>query len=831
MFTLIFVYLCLLCCNLHAETECFSKTSEFKMKGDYLLGGLFGVHHVSATLHQNIPEAIICSSQEFSLSSYRRFQMMRFSIEEINNSTSLLPNVTLGYEIFDHCSDTKNFPGIFSLMSVDGSVQPWKESVNFSKVIAVVGTGTSTATMTVAPLFMMDLIPMITYGASSSVFFRKQNFPSFLRTVHPNKDVIEIILRFLEKFKWTWVAFLYSDGDYGRDGLDLFVKKIKDTEICLAFSHGLKEDTDYPKLIKQMEQHRINVIIVFTTEWTAERLIMAAIQQNVTNKVWIAADAWSLHKKLPKRPGIRNIGTVLGIAEPKITIPGFDDFINSFKAQNQCENPEQDPFCNQRCNCSSVSAEDIITADPSFNFPVYSAVYAVAHALHAVLQCGAGSCNKSIKLYPHMVLEELRKSKFTLLNQTIQFDDNGDPKFGPYAIVFWNESGDAEEIGSYTFHPKHNFDINNYWFILWFYVLQPESFCSKECPDGFMKKQEGVHKCCFSCTICPKGTYLNTTDPYNCMKCKDTEWSAEGSKACKPRQLEYVQFSDPAAICIMTGTVILLAFIVAISVLFALNYNTPVVRSAGGPMCFLILGCLSLCSISVFFCFGKPTIVFCILRYTPFFLFGSVCLACLAVHSFKIICIFKIFAKLPILQRYWRKYHRSWLIISIVFFIQAAQLISGTILSPPEPYPDTFWYSDKYILRCYFFKNHKASLSSCVFLFILWLITLFFSYTGRNLPKNYNEVRAITFCMLQQILIWIFFATGYTIHHGKYLQIFSALAMLLSLYSYLFNYFISKCNIIIFKPEQNTQQYFQDLILDYSMQSSQLVAHHFYSCL
>ncbi|XP_004085677.5 uncharacterized protein LOC101157424 [Oryzias latipes] len=156
---------CLSLCSISVffffETECFSKTSEFKMKGDYLLGGLFGVHHVSATLHQNIPEAIICSSQEFSLSSYRRFQMMRFSIEEINNSTSLLPNVTLGYEIFDHCSDTKNFPGIFSLMSVDGSVQPWKESVNFSKVIAVVGTGTSTATMTVAPLFMMDLIPMV----------------------------------------------------------------------------------------------------------------------------------------------------------------------------------------------------------------------------------------------------------------------------------------------------------------------------------------------------------------------------------------------------------------------------------------------------------------------------------------------------------------------------------------------------------------------------------------------------------------------------------------------------------------------------------------------
>uniref|UniRef100_A0A3P9HEY8 G-protein coupled receptors family 3 profile domain-containing protein n=1 Tax=Oryzias latipes TaxID=8090 RepID=A0A3P9HEY8_ORYLA len=797
MFTLIFVCLCLLCCNLHAETECIPKTSEFKMKGDYLLGGLFDIHHVS-------------------LQKY----MMRFSVEEINNSTSLLPNVTLGYEIFDHCSDTKNFPGIFSLMSVDGSVQPWKESVNFSKVIAVVGTYTSTASLAVAPLFMKDLVPMVClYGASSSVFSRKQNFPSFLRTLHPNKDVIEIILRFLEKFKWTWVAFLYIDDDYGRDGLDLFGKKIKDTEICLAFSHGLEENTDYPKLIKQMEALRINVVIVFTTEWTAEKLIMSAIQQNVTNKVWIAVDAWSLHKDLPKKTGIRNIGTVLGFAEPKITIPGFSDFINSFKAQNQCENPQQDPLCNQMCNCSSLSAEDIITADPSFNFPVYSAVYAIAHALHAVLQCGAGSCNKSIKVYPHMVLEELRKSNFTLLNQTIHFDDNGDPKFGPYAIVFWNESGDADEIGSFMFHPEFNFDINEFK-IHWHGDKKPESFCSKECPDGYMKKQEGVHKCCFSCTICPKETYLNTTDPYNCLKCKDKEWSAEGSTTCKPRQLEYVRFSDPTAIVIMIGTVILLAFIVAITVLFALNYNTPVVRSAGGPMCFLILGCLSLCSISVFFFFGEPSVAFCILRYFPFLLFYTVCVVCLFARSFQIICIFKISPKFPNISRIWTKCNLHWIFISAAFLFQAILLINRFSLDPPKQYKDKFYF-DRIILGCELNKFLDNILISYSLISVLIFLSFCFSYAGKDLPKNYNEAKTITFCMFLLILIWVTFATFQTVVHGKNIDISNAVATLSSLYSLLLVYFLPRCYIILFKPEKNTEQYFQDLIQSYTRSYSQ----------
>ncbi|XP_033824752.1 taste receptor type 1 member 1-like [Periophthalmus magnuspinnatus] len=786
------------------------RASEFYQEGDFMIGGLFNIHAEYQPQYHNTPEVLQCSDKTFYVSSYRRFQMMRFTVDEINNSSHLLPGVTLGYNIMDHCSDTQNFPGVFRILSGKDSIHPWIIEWHDSKVTAVVGPFTSPESKTVAPMFMAHFVPMISYGAASTIFSQNEIYPSFLRTVHSNKDMVEVIIHMLLYFRWHWVAILNVDNDYGNDGYTVFAKMIQDTDICLAYSKKLDGNTNYTTVFEKLQTLRIQVIIVFAIEWTAEQLIPSAIQMNVTNKTWIAVDAWALNKKLPKMPGIRNIGTVIGIAEPDISIPGFDEFISYLQNENQ---PGE--FCNQFCNCSDLSPVGILSAENSFNLQVYLAVYGIAQALHKILQCGDEKCNKNISIYPYMVLHELKRSKFTLLNHTIEFDKNGDLMSGYFDIITWNSSGEAERVGVYTFESAPRFFINQSK-IQWHNNGQvPSSLCSPECLPGYRKNLEGSHKCCFKCVKCQKDEYINiSVNPYACVACGKNEWSLEGSTSCNLRSVELISFDDPVTIVIISGTVIFVALSLLTAVLFGLNYNTPVVRSAGGPMCFLILGCLSMCSISVYFYFGTPTPASCILRYLPFQLFYTVCLACFVVRSFQIVFIFKIVSQYPSMHRLWIKYHGQWLVVVAVFMLQGTLLLIMYISAPPQPQNDTHWYIDKIILSCGIDLNIYSA--SFALLLLLCFLCFVFSYMGKDLPKNYNEAKAITFCLFLLILTWVLFATIFMLYRGKHIQTVNALAILSSLYAFLLWYFCPKSYIILFQPQKNTQQHFQGLIKTYN---------------
>lgn len=97
------------------------------------------------------------------------FEVMRFAVEQINNSTTILPNITLGYEIFDFCLHNQNFPSILDFISDNRRINI-SNKLNKHNVIGLVGPYGSTETLAIAPLFMMDLIPMVCIPINKSAF-------------------------------------------------------------------------------------------------------------------------------------------------------------------------------------------------------------------------------------------------------------------------------------------------------------------------------------------------------------------------------------------------------------------------------------------------------------------------------------------------------------------------------------------------------------------------------------------------------------------------------------------------------------------------------------
>lgn len=169
----------------------------------------------------------------------------------------------------------------------------------------------------------------------------------------------------------------------------------------MAYQKEVNYYTDVAEMVKQIEEQHVRVIVAFIPEGTAEDLLEKVIQLNATKKVWLAVDAWSLNKILPKMKGIGNIGTVVGVSQPVVHIPGFSEFIYSLQDQTPCQN--KGDFCNQFCNCTGLTPEDIISADPSYSFNVYAAVHAIAHAFHNLLQCDDGECVTNTTVYPYKV--------------------------------------------------------------------------------------------------------------------------------------------------------------------------------------------------------------------------------------------------------------------------------------------------------------------------------------------------------------------------------------------------------------------------------------------
>ncbi|XP_051027619.1 taste receptor type 1 member 1 [Acomys russatus] len=807
----------------------------FSLPGDFLLAGLFSLHADCLQVRHR-PQVTSCDRPDsFNGHGYHLFQAMRFSVEEINNSTVLLPNITLGYELYDVCSESANVYATLRVLALQGTshIEMQRDLHNCSsKVVALIGPDNTDHAVTAAALLGPFLIPLISYEASSVTLSAKRQYPSFLRTIPSDKHQVEVMVQLLQTFGWVWISLIGSYGDYGQLGVKALEELATPRGICIAFKDIVPfsaqvGDPKMQRIMHHLAQARTTVIVVFSNRHLARVFFRSVVLAGLTGKVWIASEDWAISTHITNVPGIQGIGTVLGVTIQQRSVPGLREFEESYVragtgAPRAC--PEGS-WCsaNQLCReCHGFTTYRMPTLGAfsmSAAYNVYQAVYAVAHGLHQLLGCASETCSRG-PVYPWQLLQQIYKVDFLLHKDTVAFDDNGDP-LGYYNIIAWGWNGPEwafEVIGSASLSPVH-LDINKTK-IQWHGNSSqvPMSVCTRDCLEGHHRVVLGSHHCCFECMPCDPGTFLNKSDLHLCQPCGKEEWAPEGSASCFSRTVEFLAWCEPISLVLLAANTLLLLLLVGTAGLFACHLHTPVVRSAGGRLCFLMLGSLAMGSCSFYSFFGEPTVPACLLRQPLFSLGFAIFLSCLTIRSFQLVLIFKFSTKVPTFYHTWAQNHGAGLFVIVSSAVHLLICLMWLTVWTPVPTREYQRFPHLVILEC-------TEINSVGFLLafthntLLSISTFACSYLGKELPENYNEAKCVTFSLLLNFVSWIAFFTMSSIYQGSYLPAVNVLVGLTTLSGSFSGYFLPKCYVILCRPELNNTEHFQASIQEYTRRS------------
>ncbi|KAM7032170.1 extracellular calcium-sensing receptor [Melozone crissalis] len=851
------------------STAAYGPNQRAQKKGDIILGGLFPIHFGVAAKDQDLksrPESVECIRYNFR--GFRWLQAMIFAIEEINSSPTLLPNMTLGYRIFDTCNTvSKALEATLSFVA-----QNKIDSLNLDEfcncsehipsTIAVVGATGSGISTAVANLLGLFYIPQVSYASSSRLLSNKNQFKSFLRTIPNDEHQATAMADIIEYFRWNWVGTIAADDDYGRPGIEKFREEAEERDICIDFSELISQYSDEEEIqqvVEVIQNSTARVIVVFSSGPDLEPLIKEIVRRNITGKIWLASEAWASSSLIAMPEFFRVIGSTIGFALKAGQIPGFREFLqkvhpkstnngfakefweetfNCYLPDGSKNSPASTSFhkgheeglgagngtsafrppCTGDENITSVETPYMDYTHLRISYNVYLAVYSIAHALQDIYTCTPGkglftngSCADIKKVEAWQVLKHLRHLNFTNnMGEQVDFDEFGD-LVGNYSIINWHlspEDGSVvfEEVGHYNVYAKkgERLFINENK-ILW----------------GGFSKEVPFSNCSRDCLPGTRKGIIEgePTCCFECVDCPDGEYSDEtDASACDKCPEDY--WSNENHTSCIPKQIEFLAWTEPFGIALTL---------------FAVLGIfLTSFVLGVFTKFRNTPIVkatnrelsylllfslLCCFSSSLFFIgepqnwtcrlrqpaFGISFVLCISCILVKTNRVLLVFeAKIP------TSLHRKWwglnLQFLLVFLCTFVQIVICVIWLYTAP-PSSYRnheLEDEII----FITCHEGSLMALGFLIgytcLLAAICFFFAFKSRKLPENFNEAKFITFSMLIFFIVWISFIPAYASTYGKFVSAVEVIAILAASFGLLACIFFNKVYIILFKPSRNT---------------------------
>ncbi|XP_075117019.1 vomeronasal type-2 receptor 26-like [Leptodactylus fuscus] len=760
---------------------------------------------------------------------YEKYQTaltVLFAIEEINRNEDLLPNITLGFHLFESfLNEAMTLRAYMEILSGWGFQIPNYRCTSQGDLLAMVGFASSGLSHLVGDTFGMYGYPQISYGATEPLLSNKLMFPYFYRTVPSSVHLHNALNSVLKHFGWTWVGIIYTDVESNEDAIQKLKFSIMRGGGCIEFTEKLLSSTnymsnEYVQVAKVISDSSATIVIFWADLEFTFKLYRLLYELTKTKKVWIFLTDMDHLLILTINLDISFFNGNLAIQMKKSEIPGLMPFLWNITL-------DQYGFCNfilyymmSMCECEVVNgsvlyhtcqndmAKKMLMGLETLvdSYQVYNAIYALAHALQRLMaskswkvlhrEGAAISYQLPWKLHPY-----LRRVHFTnTAGEDVYLD--GHVHFAPtYDLVNWVTSSEQRLTSVTVGKITSSLSVNTSAIVWAVHHAQkpPRSVCSDSCPPGSRKViLQGKPPCCYDCVACPRGHITNHTDMISCWQCPDDLWPNEKIDKCIKKQVTYLSYAEILGTTLACSAIVLLIASLVTLAIFVHYQNSPVIKATNRYLSFLLLLSLTFTFGSCLLFIGHPGQITCLLRQTIFGMCFTVSVSSMLAKTILVVLAFRATKPGSRLRRFMGKKF-PWIIVSFCSSVQAVICTLWLGTCPPTSLFDIHSQPGLIVIEC---DEHVGFYVMLSYIGCLAMGCLVIAFPARNLPDRYNEAKFITFSMLVFFSAWIPFIPGYLSTKGKYTVAVEVFAILVSAAGVLGCIFLPKFFTIICTPQK-----------------------------
>lgn len=832
---------------------------------DFIFGGLFPIH-------SDAPDSLgaLCGEirQERGL---ERMEAMLFALDMINEDTTILPGIKLGYDVRDTCnSETIGLDETIDLIITGSSLNIEScESVSAAGVNAsvpiptsgIVGAASSRVSVPVASLGRLFRMPQVSYASSSALLSDRARYGYFQRTIPPDTLQASAMVDILLHFGWNYVSVLYSQDTYGAPGIEEFRKEAKERDICIDYDKPIPPSISaagYDNIVNELSQSRARVVIVFANQETVEQ-VLTRINSNVTLRrkfTWIASDAWARSIDLVHKFNDTAAG-LYGVAPLTDHFPGFEEYFSQLTIDSNTRNDWFPEFfaayanCTLGVNCNNTRNVTSFSRYQQGNFVplVIDAVYTFAQALHNFLveNCDAtnngtyewfrsnATClGQSRELNGSSLLEYIQMVNFTSVTKNpIRFDNNGNVR-GVYEILNYRATRDNNGL-SYRFVSVGSWDSDSSAKRL---SLTNESLqfgleedgsirtvpVQSECggcePGSYVRPIPG--SCCSICEKCDGSKYSSEHLAEECSEChvegRREMWGNNpfmGSNSCVLIPETSVSYGEPWAAPTLVLGCLGLVCVAVTAIIFGCFWKTPIVKSSGREQMMLLLVGIACSFFLGFFYLAPPSIPICIIQRLGLWFCYSLMFGALTI---KVQRVARIFYGIKRKVTYTPRFVTPGYLVTFTLIIVAIQMcliiVSVAFISRPTV-KRTIRYNDDrlglpegVIITCT--EEHIAiTVLSLLYESALIGIATVLGVLSFKYPENFNEAKYISFCTFALLIVWLGLIPTYfaTQSRQEFRNAAISFFVILSACAVLVFLFGPKLYVMIFQPKRNSVEF------------------------